>query len=82
MKTTVIISVYKDVKALAIILSALQRQTYSNFDIIISEDGECLEMKESIQQYNNTTIQQYNNTTIQQYNNTNYAFNPTRYGMA
>lgn len=66
MKTTVIISVYKDVKALAIILSALQRQTYSNFDIIISEDGECLEMKESIQQYNNT----------------NYAFNPTRYGMA
>lgn len=39
-KVTLIISVYKDVESLSVILEALKFQTYQHFDIIISEDGE------------------------------------------
>ena len=71
MKTTIIISVYQDVQALSLILSALQRQTYQNFEIIISEDGESPIMKNyttTLQHYNTTTLQHYNTTTLQHYN--------------
>ncbi len=39
-KATVIISIYRDVDALKLILQALETQTESNFEIIVSEDGE------------------------------------------
>jgi cellulose synthase/poly-beta-1,6-N-acetylglucosamine synthase-like glycosyltransferase len=51
MKTTVIISVYKDTKALELILQSLLSQTYSDFDILISEDGQSLEMKNFVKKY-------------------------------
>lgn len=40
MKATLIISVYKNVTDLKVVLDALQYQTEKNFEIIISEDGE------------------------------------------
>ncbi len=48
MKVSVIVSVYKDVEALALIIEALKRQTYTNFEVVIVEDGESKEMKKYI----------------------------------
>lgn len=40
LRSTVIISVYKDNIALELILNSLSKQTVNNFEIIVSEDGE------------------------------------------
>lgn len=45
MRVSVIIAVYKDVESLALILHALERQTYKNFEVIVAEDGENSEMR-------------------------------------
>lgn len=50
-KTTVIISIYKDIEALEIILDSLNDQTYKNFDILISEDAQFDEVKGFIKNY-------------------------------
>jgi GT2 family glycosyltransferase len=39
-QSSVIISVYRDVAALSLIIAALERQSHRDFEIIISEDGE------------------------------------------
>lgn len=44
MKVSVIIAVYKDVKSLSLIIEALKRQTYKNFEVVIAEDGQNPEM--------------------------------------
>jgi len=51
MKTSIIISVYKDVQALQAILWGLEIQTIKNFEIIITEDGEDPSMSEFISDY-------------------------------
>ena len=51
MKASVIISVYKNVRALRAILQSLERQTEQDFELIISEDGENEEMKAFVQSY-------------------------------
>lgn len=43
-QATVIISIYRDIEALDIILDALERQTISGFEVIVSEDGEAPEV--------------------------------------
>lgn len=43
-KTTIIISVYKDTESLSFILDSLKHQTVSANEIIVSEDGDSLEM--------------------------------------
>lgn len=48
MTVSVMIAVYKDVESLSIIVGALKRQTYKNFEVIIAEDGENIQMKEYI----------------------------------
>jgi len=58
MNVTVIVSVYKDTEALELILESLFSQTYKNFDILISEDGESKEMKDFMSKYVD-----YNNIT-------------------
>jgi glycosyltransferase involved in cell wall biosynthesis len=45
MKVSVIIAVYKDVEALALIIESLKLQTYKNFEVVIAEDGESIAMK-------------------------------------
>lgn len=51
MKATLIISVYKDVRALQAVLSSLKQQTEQDIELIISEDGECAPMREFIGRY-------------------------------
>jgi glycosyltransferase involved in cell wall biosynthesis len=51
MDVTVIISVYKDVEALDLILKSLNTQTVSNFDILVSEDCQSDEMKNYLSTY-------------------------------
>ena len=51
MKATVIISVYKNVEALRLILESLRVQTCMDFDIIVSEDGEDISMRQFIERY-------------------------------
>ena len=49
MKASIIIAVYKDVDALALIFESLELQTYRNFEVVVAEDGESLVMLELIQ---------------------------------
>ena len=56
MKTTIIISVYKDVEALDLIIDSLLNQTYATDEIIISEDGDSDEMKNYVSTLNNPKI--------------------------
>lgn len=49
MKVSIIIAVYKDVESLSLIIQALKRQTYSNFEVIIAEDGNNVQMKEYVE---------------------------------
>ena len=51
MKATIIISVYKNVEALRLILESLRCQTCQDFEIIVSEDGEYDEMRSFVEQY-------------------------------
>lgn len=46
MKVSLIIAVYKDVESLALILDSCNQQTYTDFEVVVAEDGESKEMKE------------------------------------
>lgn len=50
--TTIIVSIYNDVEALDLILSSLKKQTYTDFEIIVSEDGESDSVKHYISSIN------------------------------
>lgn len=43
-RATLVISIYKNVRSLSCILSSLKFQTYTEFDLIVSEDGESREV--------------------------------------
>ncbi|MBN1469903.1 MAG: glycosyltransferase [Fusobacteriaceae bacterium] len=45
MKISIIIAIYKDYKALNIVLKSLENQNYKMFEIIIAEDCMCLDLK-------------------------------------
>lgn len=49
MKVSLIIAVYKDVQSLSLIMDALKRQTYKNFEVVIAEDGENVQMKKYVE---------------------------------
>lgn len=48
MRVSLIIAIYKDVQSLSLIIDALKRQTYKNFEVVIAEDGENVQMKEYV----------------------------------
>ena len=48
MKVSLIIAVYKDVEALGLIFDSLAYQTYKNFEVVVAEDGDALEMQNFI----------------------------------
>lgn len=50
-KASLIISIYKDVSSLALVLESVAQQTEHNFEIILSEDGEDSAMKSFIDHY-------------------------------
>ncbi|MFA6189232.1 MAG: glycosyltransferase [Sulfuricurvum sp.] len=49
MRVSLIIAVYKDVQSLSLIIDALKRQTSKNFEVVIAEDGENVQMKEYVE---------------------------------
>ena len=49
MKVSVIVAVYKDVRALELILESLERQSYKEFEVIVAEDGESQEMHSCVE---------------------------------
>ena len=51
MKATVIVSIYKNVRALEAVLYSLRKQTEQDFELILSEDGEDKEMAVFINGY-------------------------------
>src|SRR5688572_20212606 len=51
MKVSLIISVYKNVESLRTVLEGLTFQTYRDVEVVISEDGESVEMRMFIEQY-------------------------------
>jgi cellulose synthase/poly-beta-1,6-N-acetylglucosamine synthase-like glycosyltransferase len=51
MKVSIIIPTYKDPVALNLILEALEKQTYKNFEVIIAEDDNSYETKELLNNY-------------------------------
>jgi len=53
MKVSVIVSVYKDTEALGLILESLSKQTFKDFEIIISEDGNSNKMQEFLKKHEN-----------------------------
>lgn len=46
MKISLIVSVYKNIKYLELVLQSIQLQTYKNFELIVAEDNNGSEMKE------------------------------------
>lgn len=56
MKTTLVISVYKNTNDLHVVLQSLKFQTHTDFDIIISEDGSSTEMREFVNRYKATAL--------------------------
>lgn len=51
MKTSVIISVYKNTSALKAVLDSLKNQTFKDFEIIISEDAQGDAMRQFVEEY-------------------------------
>ena len=51
MEVSLIISVYKDVSSLRTVLEGLKFQRYRNFQIVVSEDGESVEMRNFLGSY-------------------------------
>ncbi|WP_321778868.1 glycosyltransferase [Sulfurimonas sp.] len=45
MKVSIVIAVYKDIESLDLIIRALKKQTYKNFEVIVAEDNNSIEMK-------------------------------------
>ena len=56
MKVSVIIAVYKDTESLDLMIRALKKQTYKNFEVIIAEDNNAIEMKNYIESIKNLDV--------------------------
>ncbi|HHH53889.1 MAG TPA: glycosyltransferase [Campylobacterales bacterium] len=57
MKVSLLVPTYKDTIALRLILEALQRQTYKNFEVVIAEDDNADETKELVKKFDELEIQ-------------------------
>jgi len=56
MKVSVIIAVYKDIESLHLIIEALKKQTYKNFEVIVAEDNNARQMREYIASISNLEV--------------------------
>jgi glycosyltransferase involved in cell wall biosynthesis len=63
MKVSLVIAVYKDVRALELILESLADQTYKNFEVIVAEDGQSQEMKKCVENARQTFTYMIKHTT-------------------
>ncbi|CAD7287951.1 glycosyltransferase [Campylobacter suis] len=65
MKASLIIPTYKDPVALRLILDALQKQTYKNFEVIVAEDCQDIQTLKMLQTYKaNFNIKHYSHEDI------------------
>jgi len=48
LRVSIIVAVYKDIEALDLIVKALKTQTYKDFELIVAEDNDAIEMKEYV----------------------------------
>src|SRR5688572_30826975 len=55
MKTSLIISVYNNVRDLQVVLDGLKFQTFQDFEIVISEDGQNESMKVFLERYRHSS---------------------------
>lgn len=56
MKVSLFLPTYKDSVALALILEALQKQTYTDFEVIVAEDDNALETVELLKRFDDLMI--------------------------
>lgn len=56
MRVSVIIAVYKDLEALALILDAMARQTYQNLEVVVAEDNDAPSTKAFLANYSHLDI--------------------------
>ncbi|MCR5050886.1 MAG: glycosyltransferase [Paludibacteraceae bacterium] len=59
MKATIIISIYKNTRALKAVLDSLKKQTEQDFELILSEDGNDKQMADFIQRYDFPWVMQH-----------------------
>jgi len=57
MKVSLIVAVYKDIEALSLIVKALEKQTYTDFELVVAEDNNSAEMKQYINSVKSINIQ-------------------------
>jgi len=57
LKVSLIVSVYKDIEALDLIVESLRQQTHKNFELIVAEDNNSKEMKDYIDAINDIKVQ-------------------------
>ncbi|PLX89189.1 MAG: hypothetical protein C0614_02090 [Desulfuromonas sp.] len=53
---SIVVSVYRDLAGLSLVLESLQAQTAEGFEIIVSEDGECDEVKSFLKTVDNPQL--------------------------
>ena len=56
MKISIIVTVYKDILALDLVVKSLQEQTYKDFELIIAEDAQNQEMKDYVASIKNLDV--------------------------
>jgi len=57
MKVSIIVAVYKDIEALSLIVKALEKQTYKNFELVVAEDNDSKEMREYVKSIKSIDVQ-------------------------
>ena len=56
MKVSIIITLYKDLKSLSLVLDGLRRQTYKNFEVIVAEDDDAIETVNFLKQFDDLNL--------------------------
>jgi len=56
MKVSIIVTVYKDIVALDLVVQSLQLQTYKDFELIIAEDAQNKDMKDYVNSIKNLNV--------------------------
>lgn len=55
-RVSIIVAVYKDIEGLGLIIEGLKNQTYKNFEVVIVEDNNSIEMKNYVSKIENLDI--------------------------
>lgn len=64
MRVSVIVTLYKDIEAISLILDALKQQTYKDFEVVIAEDDDSEKAKQFIDSYEGLDIKHVSHKDI------------------